>query len=182
MHPPSGSDRGRAVAGADEIIRLFGLRRHPTEGGYFVETYRSSDVCEADDRPDRYRCPRAVSTAIYYLLTAETRSEMHRLRSDEVYHFYLGDPVTMLNVRPDGSADVLTLGQDVAAGERLQHVVPRDVWQGAHLHEGGRFALLGTTVAPGFDYADYESGAREELLALCPEQRDVILRLTNART
>ena len=158
---------------------MLGLRRHPTEGGYFIETYRSVDLFQADRLPDRYGTPHCASTAIYYLLTPQARSEMHRLKSDEVYHFYLGDPVTMLNVWPDGAPDVLTLGPQIAAGERVQHVVPRDVWQGAHLCEGGRFALLGATVAPGFEYADYESAGREQLLALCPGQRELIVRLTN---
>src|SRR5581483_11176343 len=103
-------------------------------------------------------CPPAAATAIYYLLTPDTVSAMHRLATDEIFHFYLGDPVEMLQLRPDGSHRVAILGPDLDAGQRPQIVVPRGVWQGARLVPGGRFALLGTTVAPGFDYADYETG------------------------
>lgn len=103
---------------------------------------------------------------------------MHRLATDEIFHFYLGDPVEMLQLRPDGSHRVAILGPDLDAGQRPQIVVPRDVWQGARLVPGGRFALLGTTVAPGFDYADYETGEREALLAAHPDARDLIVALT----
>ena len=171
---------GGSMLDVDDIVRLLGLERHPVEGGYYAETYRSADELGTDCLPDGYKMPRSLSTAIYYLLTPETRSEMHRLKSDEVFHFYLGDPVDMLNLSPDGSSTIVTLGQEVAAGQKLQHIVLKGVWQGALLRDGGRFALLGTTTAPGFDYADYESGARDELLHRYPDRRDLIVRLADA--
>jgi len=167
---------------AEEIIRKLGLGPHPKEGGWFAETYRADEGIPGECLPGRYRARsdagRAFSTAIYYLLTPETRSALHRLASDEVFHFYLGDPVTMLNLHPDGSSEVLALGGDILAGERVQVVVRRGTWQGAHLAEGGRWALLGCTVAPGFEYADYEAASRRELLKRYPERRDLIIRLT----
>ena len=102
---------------------------------------------------------------------------MHRLASDEVFHIYLGDPVEMLQLFPNGSGNVVTLGQDLEKGMRPQVVVPRGVWQGSRLVPGGRFALLGTTVAPGFEFADYEQGRRDDLLEAYPAFREIILAL-----
>jgi len=162
-----------------EALRgILGLVPHPVEGGYFVETYRSADPLPASALPARYGGARAASTAIYYLLTPDTFSAMHRLASDEIFHFYLGDPVEMLHLHPDGSHERVVIGPDLEAGHRPQVVVPRDVWQGARLIPGGRHALLGTTVAPGFDYTDYETASRPTLLATHPAAKALILALT----
>lgn len=165
---------------ADEIVSILDLKLHPAEGGYFVETHRSDERLGQEALPTRYGGPRALGTAIYYLLTPDTFSAMHRLTSDEVFHFYLGDPVEMLHLFPDGSGEVVTLGADLLTGMRPQVVVPRGVWQGSRLVPGGRFALLGTTVAPGFDFADYEHGRRDHLLQAYPAFRDTILALTRS--
>lgn len=162
---------------AEELIRLLQLQPHPKEGGFFRETYRSDESHAAAALPTRYGADRAVSTAIYYMLTPGTLSALHRLRSDEVFHFYLGGPVRMLWLLPDGTGRTLTLGPDFARGQLPQVVVPRGVWQGSHLLEGD-FALLGCTVAPGFDYADYEHGNRDTLVAQYPDHADLIRRLT----
>jgi len=103
---------------------------------------------------------------------------MHRLRSDEIFHFYLGDPVEMLQLWPDGSGRDLILGSDILNGMQLQVVVPKGVWQGARLLKGGKFALLGTTVSPGFELIDYESGHSNELVKSYPQYRDWIIALT----
>lgn len=150
------------------------------EGGYFAETYRASDVISQHCLPGFYNGARLVSTAIYYLLEPGTFSEMHRVASDEIFHFYLGAPVEMLQLWPDGGIKRLVIGTDIEAGMRPQVVVPRGVWQGSRLLEGGKLALLGCTVSPGFDYADYESGSREELIRRYPEARDLILELTRS--
>lgn len=162
---------------ADEIIELFGLQPHPEEGGHFVETYKSEELISKLGLPERYLSERAFGSAIFYLLTPDTFSALHRLASDEIFHFYLGDPVTMLQLHPDGSSRVVTLGQDILKGQELQVVAPRGTWQGAFLNELGEFALLGCTVAPGFEYADYEAGDRETLLEQYPDQRELIVRL-----
>lgn len=163
---------------ADDLISLLSLQPHPTEGGYFAETYRCDESLADSCLPERYHGARPVSTAIYYLVTPQSFSAMHRLRSDEVFHFYLGDPVEMLQLRPDGSGRVVTLGSDIQGGMQPQVVVPRGVWQGTRLHPNGSFALLGTTVSPGFDFADYEDGDRDRLVAAYPDFADAITALT----
>jgi predicted cupin superfamily sugar epimerase len=163
---------------ADELIRRLNLQPHPKEGGYFRETYRAVDTVPASALPSRYRGDRRASTAIYYLLTPTTFSALHRLESDEIFHFYLGSPVRMLQLLPDGTGRTVILGPDLAAGQDVQVVVPRGVWQGSLLEPGGDFALLGCTVAPGFEYADYESGNRDALQSQYPLFAEMIARLT----
>ncbi len=170
--------RERAMTSADEIMERLGLVPLREEGGYFAETYKSDEVIPKDSLPERYPAERAFGTSIFYLLTPDTFSALHRLTSDEIFHFYLGDAVTMLQLHPDGSSKVVTLGQDIRGGQELQVVVPRGTWQGSFLNEGGEFALLGCTVAPGFEYEDYEGGSREELVERYPEARELIVRLS----
>jgi len=162
---------------AEEIIELLGLEPLKPEGGFYRETYRSEEKIPADALPERYATARVFSTAIYYLLTPESTSTLHRVASDEIFHFYLGDPVCMLQLHPDGRSEVITLGPAIERGEKLQVVVPRGSWQGSYLKEGGRFALLGTTVAPGFEFGDYEAGVLESLIEKYPEREDLIRRL-----
>ncbi|MBM4124802.1 MAG: cupin domain-containing protein [Nitrospira sp.] len=162
----------------EQIKALLHLKPLPVEGGYFAETYRAQESLAKEALPPRYGGARSVATGIYYLLTPETFSAIHRLRSDEVYHFYLGDPVELLQLSPDGAGCVATLGADLLQGMQLQAVVPQGVWQGSRLRSGGRFALLGTTMAPGFDPADFEMGRRDELIALYPRFKETIAALT----
>jgi len=163
---------------AEGLIAALQLQPLAMEGGYFRETYRSSDRLPAAALPDHYRMDKAMSTAIYYLLTPHTFSALHRLPSDEVYHFYLGSPVRMLQLWPGGQGRVVTLGPDVMAGQSPQVIVPRGVWQGSFLTARGSYALLGTTMAPGFDIADYEAGNRERLIEAYPAYADLIRRLS----
>ena len=162
---------------ADDIKRILNLAPHP-EGGSYIQSYKDTDRSSVEGFGNRYDGPRAASTAIYYLLEPGTFSEMHRLLSDEIFHFYLGDPVEMLQLWPDGNSRIVQLGPDLAAGQRPQVVVPKEVWQGSRLTPGGKFALLGCTVAPGFEFADYESGSRDALIAAYPERRELIVALT----
>ena len=164
---------------ADRIKELLDLHPLPEEGGYYAETYRVHPPANGAP-PARDQIPRPVKTAIYYLLAPDTFSAMHRLPTDELFHFYLGDPVEQLHLYPDGTGRVVRIGPDLLAGERPQVLAPRGVWQGARLAPGGShgYALLGTTMAPGFDFADYEGGRREELIASYPAFRKLIEALT----
>jgi uncharacterized protein len=152
-----------------ELKTLLCLEPHPREGGWFRQTWRASEILPASALPARYMdgrdAGRSAGTAIYYLLEPDAFSEMHRLASDEVFHFYLGDPVEMLQLFPDGTGRTVVLGSDVAEGQLIQTIVPQGVWQGSRLLPGGKLALLGCTVSPGFEYVDYETGTRAELTA-----------------
>jgi len=163
---------------ADEIVKLLGLEPLPVEGGWYRETWRSESDVPAQVLGPAYRSTRRLGTAIYYLLTPAACSALHRLSSVEIFHFYLGDPVTMLQLHPDGSSRLIRLGQSLEKGERPQVVVPGGTWQGSFLEEGGNFALLGTTVTPGFEFEDYEPGRRSDLVRTYPDRRDPIVRLT----
>jgi uncharacterized protein len=146
---------------AKQIQDLLKLQPLQPEGGYFAESYVSP-----------------LSSAIYYMLTPDEFSAMHRLNGDEVYHFYLGDPVEMLMLKPDGSAEALLLGQNILGGMRLQHTVPGGTWQGSRLAPGGKFALMGTTMAPGFSPQDYQPGKRDALSVQYPAYAPLIAFLT----
>jgi uncharacterized protein len=148
----------------ERLKSLLNLVPLSVEGGYFSETYRSSETISQECLHGRYSGPRTVGTAIYYLLEPNTFSELHRVASDEIFHFYLGDAVEMLQLWPDGSAKRVLIGTDLEGGMAPQVVVPHGGWQGARLVAGGEFALLGCTVSPGFEYADYESGSRQLLV------------------
>jgi hypothetical protein len=163
---------------ADELRRRLGLVPLAFEGGWYTETWRAEETLDASALPARYAGPRAAGTAILYLLEPGTFSGMHRLKSDETYHVLLGDPVEMLLLDPGGPGRVVTLGHDLAAGHLVQLTVPRGVWQGSRVRAGGAWALMGTTMAPGFDRADFESGVRAALVAGWPAHRDLIEALT----
>ena len=160
------------------LIEFLGLKPLPREGGYYRETYRCEEKLPADALPGRYVSDKNICTAVYYLLTPRSSSTMHRLPTDEIYHFYLGDPVEMLILHPDGRADNIILGSDLAAGDSIQQVVPGGSWQGSYLIESGRFALMGTTMSPGYDPDDFESGKREDLITRYPDHAELIRLLT----
>ena len=156
---------------AEMLIERLGLEPLPDEGGYFRETYRA--VARVEEK--------SWSTAIYYLITPQQFSTLHRLPADEVWHFYLGDPVVQLRLTEgDGEAHEFVLGQDVFARptQFLQTTVPAGVWQGTRLAAGGKFALLGTTMAPGFDFEDLELGDLEKLCHQFPHHSSLIRTYT----
>jgi uncharacterized protein len=159
---------------ADEIKALLKLDPHPVEGGYFRRTFTSAGMMELT------RGMRAQSTAIYYMLEAGTFSELHVLDSDELFHFYLGDPVEMLQLYSDGRSAIFTLGPDLMDGQYVQLLVPAGVWQGTRLLGEGTVALLGCTVTPGFDFADYRNGTYADLVAKWPAQAERIRALTRS--
>ena len=170
---------------ADEVKKTLQLEPHPKEGGWFRRTYESTVVLPAAayagaEVPAMHDGPRRLGSAIYYLLEPETFSELHLLGSDEVFHHYAGGAVEMLQLWPGGRVERVVIGRDLLAGERPQVVVPRGVWQGSRLlrPEAGSWALLGCTVSPGFEYADYQSGERAALVAAYPEASRLIVALT----
>ena len=150
------------------------------EGGLFFQTYKSDELIKVENLPERYLTDKSMSTAIYYLLTSESDSfsALHKLLSDEIYHFYLGDPVELLELHPDGSSKSTILGSGILSGQKVQHIVKRGVWQGSKLVDGGDWALLGTTMAPGYSDDDFILGIRKELLDLYPNNSDLIKKLT----
>jgi predicted cupin superfamily sugar epimerase len=159
---------------AEEVKTLLGLVPHPREGGFYVRTYEAAEMVSLA----RYPAERRTGTAIYYLLEPGTFSEMHRLKSDEVFHFYAGDAVEMLQLHEGHAGQMVVIGNDLSRGERPQVVVPHGVWQGSRLRAGGSWALLGCTVSPGFEFGDYEAGDRAELMGLWPEWAGMIAELT----
>ena len=172
---------------ADDVKKILKLEPHPREGGCFCETYKSEAVFSASvyansSQPVHYDGPRRLATAIYYLLEPGNFSEMHRLRSDEVFHHYAGAAVEMLQLWPGGRVERIMIGKDLQAGQRPQVVVPKGIWQGSRVVPAaatdGAWALLGCTVSPGFEYADYETGTRAELVESFPEAKEMIYALT----
>lgn len=161
----------------EQLIKQLNLQPHP-EGGFFAETYRAKENISRTTLPNRFKGDRSFSTAIYFLLPEGSKSSLHRITADEVWHFYLGGPMTVVEIHPDGKILKTILGPDVVAGQKLQHVVPHGVWFGAHPNPGTEFALVGCTVAPGFDFADFEMGNRQALLKLYPQAEAEIIQLT----
>ncbi len=160
-------------------IERLDLRPHP-EGGYFRETYRAGETIAPPALPERFGGARAFSTAVYFLLTRDAFSAFHRIRSDELWHFYAGDAVTLVILDADGKGALTTasLGRDPVRGDSPQVVIPAGAWFAAEVASQGEFALVGCTVAPGFDFADFELGERVQLVQRYPHHRGVIERLT----
>jgi predicted cupin superfamily sugar epimerase len=164
---------------AAEIVTRLSLKPHP-EGGYFVETFRSAMQLTLPDGRVR-----SAGTAIYFLLTAGTFSALHRVASDETWHFYAGDPLELSTITAEGTLKTITLGRDLESRHVLQYVVPAGIWQGASpINDGAskneEYTLVGCTVSPGFDFADFEMPNRAELLRLFPEHTATIRKLTRS--
>jgi predicted cupin superfamily sugar epimerase len=166
------------MTAADWIEKL-ALAQHP-EGGYFRETYRAREEIRRDALPGRFGGARPFSTAIYFLLEGSDYSAFHRLRADEVWHFYDGGRLTLYTIDPGGRSSETALGRDAERGESLQAVVPAGCWFAAALHPASPYALVGCTVAPGFGFEDFELARREELTREFPQHAALIERLTRA--
>jgi predicted cupin superfamily sugar epimerase/mannose-6-phosphate isomerase-like protein (cupin superfamily) len=170
------------VGAAARLIERLGMEKIPVEGCWFKVTYTSADKLEAAALPARYGSPRTAGGAIYALLTNEDFSAMHKLKTDELWHFYQGDPIELLLLHPDGRSEVVVLGSDLLAGQHPQYTAPAGSWMGARSLTKGEaaYGFFGTTMAPGFDYDDFEIGYREELQRQYPERRELIAALTRA--
>jgi predicted cupin superfamily sugar epimerase len=165
------------IRNARYFIDKLRLQPHP-EGGYFRQTYRSEIVISREALPAGFSGSRAASTAIYFLLGGENFSAFHQLRSDEVWHFYAGEPLLVHVIDPGGEYSRILLGHEPEAGQVLQAVVRAGCWFASHVADWNSFALVGCTVAPGFDFEDFQMGKREELAARYPQHRELIERLT----
>ncbi|HEV3307440.1 MAG TPA: cupin domain-containing protein [Candidatus Sulfotelmatobacter sp.] len=163
--------------GAGYWIEKLRLEPHP-EGGYYRQTYKVDLILAKESLPAEFSGARAASTAIYFLLEGKNFSAFHRLRSDEVWHFYVGATLVVHVIDEEGRYAEILLGSNPDAGEVLQAVVTAGSWFASRVRDGKRFALVGCTVAPGFDFEDFEMGKREELVREYPQYRGVIERLT----
>jgi predicted cupin superfamily sugar epimerase len=167
---------------AEEMIKKLDLKPLPEEGGYYRETYKSSDpTLPAKVFGIDSATTRRLSTAIYYLVTPESFSALHRVKSDEMFHFYSGDPVEMIQIDNSGNLTNFILGADVMNNQTPQVVVPKGIWQALRLKAGGKWALMGTTVAPGFEFEDFELGDRSRLIHQFPKLKTPVTEYTIAK-
>lgn len=164
-----------------EIIKFCNLAPMPLEGGLFSRNYLSEDIYLGEKLPDRYQTvDHHFGSAILMILSnkPDSFSALHKLKTDEIYHFYLGDPLELVLLYPDGTSKIIEMGQDITNGQYVQYAVPRGVWQGSQVKKGGVYSFFGTTMAPAFDKDDFELGDRDILLTQYPERREQILSLT----
>ena len=161
---------------AQQLIELYNLQPHP-EGGWYKETYQSKEQIDADSLPERFGGSRAFSTAIYFLLEQGNFSAFHRIKSDECWHFYAGDPLVVYVLQQDGTLDEIMLGNDITNGQLFQYVVPANCWFASRPATDSKFCFVGCTVAPGFDFVDFEMTDAAVLSALYPQHQTAIQEL-----
>ena len=164
---------------AEELIALLQLEPLEMEGGFFQRTYYSDETLPQGALPERYQSAHTLGSSIYYLLTRENFSHFHSLLSDETYHFYMGDPVELVELHADGECTITILGPDLLAGQKLQHTVKKHTWQASYVRTGGTFALLGCSVYPSFEMSDFVQAHWETLLRSHPKHHQMIMRLTH---
>ena len=161
-----------------ELINHYNLLPHP-EGGFYRQTYASAEHIPMEALPASFDGSRSFSTAIYFLLPHGNFSAFHRIKSDEVWHFYEGCPLNIHVIHPNGDYECLKLGSNMMNGESYQLVVPANAWFASEpTGETGTFALVGCTVAPGFDFADFELADAEKLVEQYPNHAQLIRRLS----
>lgn len=158
---------------AQQLKALYNLQPHP-EGGWYKETYQSKEQLEAACLPERFGGSRAFSTAIYFLLELGNFSAFHRIKSDECWHFYAGDPLVIYVLQLDGTLNEIYLGSDITNGQLFQYVVPANCWFASRPAIGSKFCFVGCTVAPGFNFDDFELADVAVLSALYPQHHACI--------
>jgi predicted cupin superfamily sugar epimerase len=166
---------------AEEVIKKLDLRPLPDEGGYYRQTYKSDMEFPTNGFGVDSDSMRRISTAIYFLETPDSFSALHRIRSDEVYHFYAGDPVDMIQIDDSGILSRFILGSDILNNQSPQLVVPKGKWQASRLKAGGRWALMGSTVAPGFEFEDFELADRDRMRLQFPQLSQDLRSFTRAK-
>lgn len=161
---------------AAQLIQQYNLQPHP-EGGWFKETYKCHEYIPASALPKRFGSNRAFSTAIYFLLEQGNFSAFHRIKSDECWHFYAGDPLRVYVLQPNGHLDIIDQGNDIFQGQQFQYIVPANCWFASRPLPGSSFCFVGCTVAPGFDFADFEMADAASLIAKYPQYQNIIKEL-----
>jgi predicted cupin superfamily sugar epimerase len=164
------------MANKDQLIKTFSLLPHP-EGGYYKETYRSAEVIETPST--QFPHQRNYSTAIYFLIEKNNFSALHRIKSDEIWHFYDGDALEVIEIDLKGNLIRTQVGRDIQNGQTFQYTVKAGHWFGSRVLKGGKFSFVGCTVSPGFDFRDFEMAGREELCKQFPQHKTVIGELTH---
>ena len=164
------------IYSARQLIDQLQLHPHP-EGGYYRQTYRCEEMIPADALPNRFQGTRSYSTAIYFLLEGKQHSAFHRIKSDELWHFYTGTGLHIYIIHPGGNTELLKLGDDLANGFAFQQMVPAGCWFASKPVDETGFSFVGCTVAPGFDFADFELAEKERLVKEYPQHVDWIDRL-----
>jgi predicted cupin superfamily sugar epimerase len=159
------------------LVKKLDLQPHP-EGGYFKEVYRSNEIIEKSGLPERYESSRCFGTSIYYLLEGEQFSSFHKIKSDEIWHFYLGSAIVLHLINSNGEYSKIVVGKDVENDEQLQFTIPYGTWFAAEVKDKSSYSLVGCTVSPGFDFADFEMGERKKLIEEFPAHENIITRLT----
>lgn len=162
---------------AEYYIKKLVLKRHP-EGGWYKEIYRSNEIIKKEHLPERFSGDRYYSTSILYLLESGDFSAFHRIKSDETWHFYDGDTLTIHMINKSGKYSTETLGRSIDSGEVLQFTVPHSTWFAANVSKPGAYALVGCTVSPGFDFDDFEIALRGRLIKEFPRLENIIKRFT----
>jgi len=160
----------------DQLIQKYNLEPHP-EGGWYKQTYKSNEQIPGNALPERFGANRTFSTAIYFLLEKENFSAFHRIKSDECWHFYAGDPLVIYVIDQNEELKIISLGNDLEKGQAFQYVVPANCWFASRPAPGSEYCFVGCTVAPGFEFEDFELANAAELSVIYPEHKKIIEQL-----
>jgi len=158
------------------LIQQFNLQPHP-EGGWFKQTYKSDEEIVVDALPKRFTESRVFSTAIYFLLEQGNYSAFHRIKSDECWHFYMGDPLLIYIINQSGELEIISLGNDFEKGHAFQYVVPANCWFASRPAPRGEYCFVGCTVSPGFEFTDFELAEVNALIRMYPQHKEIISEL-----
>jgi predicted cupin superfamily sugar epimerase len=161
---------------AEKLIKQFDLQQHP-EGGWYRQTYKSTELISASTLPKRFIGDRAFSTAIYFLVEKGNFSAFHKIKSDECWHFYAGDPLNVYIIDQKGDLKVITLGNELNNEQTFQYIVPANCWFASRPAPGSEYCFVGCTVAPGFEFEDFELANKEALSAMYPQHANIISEL-----
>jgi len=175
----SNMDNKQKLALCRDLIKKYNMAPLPFEGGYYAETSRSKKIIENSQAPGKKAKPGSICSTILYMITRDSFSRLHRLPTEEIYSFYFGDTVNMINIDKDGNFSLLKLGDDYTEGQKFQHIVPGNCWQASYLDKDGVFAMMGTTVSPAFEIGDFEDALKykQEIMSRYPEHSGLLEKL-----